>query len=181
MADSGVSTATYWLPLVTALLGFASGAFSEWVRDRRAYGREKEARDSLQRAQRLEQRDSFQRQTLLDLQASLMKLMQSTHAIYRIDMSNLNNFGKRDVGLYPPGASNECMQDNARTWLLNVRVRDEAVRNLTQRFKGKLTEATESSCSQEAAQKAMCTAELCFIALNERIGEVLRSLDDAEY
>lgn len=180
MTGSGVETAIYWLPLLTAFLGFASGAFSEWARDRRAYKRERETRDSLRRDQRLEQRNSFQRQTLLDLQTSLMKLMQTTQGIHRIDLKNFDKYGKRYGDPYPGDIDEGCMQSNAQSAMLCVRVQDDGVRKLVQELKNKLTRATVTPESAESSELAMFEAGNCFVVVNERIGEVLRSLDDAE-
>jgi hypothetical protein len=181
MAASGPETAAYWLPLVTAFLGFASGACTEWIRDNRAYKREREARESQRHDQRSEQRNTFQRQTLLELQAGLMKLMQTTQAIHRVDLQNFRKFGKQQGDdPYPSDIDDACMGANAQTAMLSVRVQDDAVRNLTQQLKDELTRATLMPPSKEVAQLAMIAATKGFVTVNKRIGEVLRSLDDAD-
>lgn len=170
----------YWLPLITAILGFASGGFFEWMRDRRTYKREREARDSAKRGQQLERRNEFQRQTLLELQDAAMKLMQATSRISHFDIMAFRKHGRKGVESYPEKINSDDQIANAQTALLGVRVRDEAVRTLLQQLKDHLCAATVFSTSEEESEVAMCAAGDKFAELNQRIGQVLRLIDDEE-
>jgi hypothetical protein len=171
-------TVTYWLPLITALIGFASGGFTEWLRDRRAYKRECDARASALRAQQIERRNEFQRNTLLQLQDSGMRLMQATHKIHHFDVTMYRKNGNHHDTPYPEEVGLELQEANARTALLGVRVRDDRVRALLQEVKDELNEATMFSVSEEHSQSCMKLAGEKFVEMNKRIGEVLRSFED---
>jgi hypothetical protein len=63
--------------------------------------------------------------------------------------------------------------------MLAVRVRDDSVRELVQAMKNHATAAGMCG-SQEEGDHAMNAMGAAFERLNQRIGEVLRQLDDAE-
>lgn len=180
MAQGATTTISYWLPLLTAVLGYISGGFTEWMRDHRAYKREREARRDAKRGQRLERRNEFQRQTLLELQDASIKLMQTTTKLHLVDVSNYRKHGRRGVEPYPEQVDSDDQLANAQTALLGVRVRDEAVRTLLQQMKDALCKATLLSRSEEESDLAMRIAGSKFVELNQRIGRVFRLLDDEE-
>jgi hypothetical protein len=171
---------SYWLPSLMAVLGFASGVWSEWFRDKRAYRREREARNLLRRDQRAEQRNSFQRETLLELQTVLMKLMQSSSDLNNFDILSIRKHGKRHVEPYPEDVDNETQQAFAKSALLSVLVRDEQTRELVQNLKDALTRCTFNASTVEQCKSYISQAGQCFVAVNVRIGSVLRTLDDEE-
>jgi hypothetical protein len=55
-SDAATKTVSYWLPLITAFGGLVSGVILEWLRDKRTYTREQEARDAARRDARAEKR-----------------------------------------------------------------------------------------------------------------------------
>lgn len=176
MAAATTASVGYWLPLITAVAGFASGGFTEWARDRRTYKRERDARDSARRSQQVDQRNEFQRKTLVDLQDAAMTLMQATTALHQFDLLSYVRVGKWHHELYPAEIDRDDQLANAATAILGVRVRDEEVRTLLQQSKDRLYEATVLSTNIENSRLAMREAGNKFVELNERIGEVLRTL-----
>jgi hypothetical protein len=177
---AATGTVTYWLPLITAVIGFASGGCTEWLRDRRAYERERDTRESALQEQRRERRNEFQRKTLLELQDAAMRLMQATHKTHHFDVMMFRKHGEMYAEPHPENISNEEQAANAITAVLGVRVRDRAIRELLQKMKDELTGATLYANSEEHSQLGMRQAGKQFVELNKRIGEVLRSIEDEE-
>lgn len=180
----------YWLPLITAVLGFVSGGFTEWMRDRRAYkreqashkltrDREREARNALRRDQLLERRANFQRETLLELQEELAKLVRATG-----EGNHLDNMAERAGGnwqkqLYPPELDSRIHSANVKTLMLGIRVRDAATRNMVDELRKACIEVTLCLTKAES-ERAVLKSMSVYAALNNRIGELLRKLDDEE-
>lgn len=179
MTETATKTADYWLPLVTAFIGFGSSQVLEWLKDRRAYQREKEARDSTRRDAQLDRRNDFQRQTLLDLQEAALKLMQNAGAHHHFDLVSIGKHGKRHQEPYPEDINLGGQFANARTALLGVRVRDEEVRSLLKQLKDESTFAFLDH-DKDMRESYMQAAGSTFVELNNRIGEILRKLDDIE-
>jgi hypothetical protein len=72
MADPTPIASASWFPVLTLLLGFVTASISDWLRDRRAGLREREARETGRREQLFQRRTTFQRQTLLELQEEVV-------------------------------------------------------------------------------------------------------------
>jgi len=176
-AAEPTSSLTYWLPLLTAFLGFASGMCTEWLRDHRTYKRDKEARESSRRDVKVDRQNEFQRQTLLDLQDATMTLMQATSAILRSEReldperNTLSDWKLTEL-------DEREMQANALTAKLGVRVDDEEVRRLLKKLKDQLLETTLYS-SRQGRENAMHKSTFIFVELNERIGEIVRAINRA--
>jgi hypothetical protein len=65
----------------------------------------------------------------------------------------------------------------ARTLMLSVRVRDDTIRELVQNFRSYSAETTTAQSASEADQ-GMAKSASAHVTLNERIGEVLREIDN---
>src|ERR1700683_1596677 len=87
------SSASHWLPLISVVVGYLLGFLSEGLRDRRAYKRERETRETLRRDQRIQRRNEFQLQMLRRLQHATLKLMQSTYKLHYADRMSASEFG----------------------------------------------------------------------------------------
>jgi hypothetical protein len=74
---SNGSSGSAWLPLVSALLGFLSSQVLEWLKDKRAYTRERASREAARRDPRTEPRNDFQTKTLLDFQDQVDRWINS--------------------------------------------------------------------------------------------------------
>jgi DNA-binding HxlR family transcriptional regulator len=67
----------------------------------------------------------------------------------------------------------------ARTGMLAARVRDDTTRELTDKLKNRASDAIVAR-TPEDSERAEIDVTLIYTELNQRIGEVLRKLDDAE-
>ena len=175
MAD----TAAGWFPVFTLVLGYATKAVSDWVQHRRATEREREARLVARQEQLAERRAAFQRQTLLDLQEAMMQFVRTAGAMHHQDVMACRKTGKWQKQLFGEELAENSRIANARTSMLKVRVRDDSVRELLQAMKDHASAAGICG-SQEEGDRAMDAMGAAFERLNQRIGEVLRQLDDAE-
>lgn len=79
------ASASTWIPVVTLLLGFATGQVTDWVKDRRAYKRDLETRRETRNDTQQERHNDFQRETLLNLQTAAMELMRSASQLHFFD------------------------------------------------------------------------------------------------
>jgi len=182
------STLSYWLPLITAILGFLFGGLSEWLRDRRAHRRElesqertavreREARDALRRDQLMERRNNFQRETLLELQIEMAKLMRATGEANHHDVMAHRAEGEWQRQLYPAELDTRIHVGMTKGTMLGVRIRDELVRELVTEMKSECARTVHCKSEQEA-EHAINEASSYYVKLNDRIGELLRKLDD---
>lgn len=166
-----------WLPVLTAFLGACFVLITEALRDRRTSERERAARAEAKAVQLIERRTTFQRQTLLDLQEAVLQLARTTGQMYAIDNKANRDTGKWQRNLYPPDLDEAGRAANARTSMLGVRVRDGSIRELLQQFKNSSAGVTISG-SKEESEVAMRNMATALDALQQRIGEFLRTLDD---
>jgi hypothetical protein len=179
MAEPVTAAANSWFPVLTLVLGVVLGQVGEWLKDGRAHKREKEARDTARRDSLAEQRNAFQRQTLLELQDALIVLMQSAGALHLQKMSSFRQHGRsrsEDIRQETNIANRDA---NSKTAILGVRVRDDEVRGLLKTLKAQLS-AEAMTRDPEEAEDAINIAAQVFAALNDRIGLVLRALEDLE-
>ena len=190
MPDGATGTSTAWFPLLTALIGFLAGAISEWFRDRRATKRdretanattvrEREAREAVRRAQLFELRANFQRETLLELQDAVMKLSRAAGRMHHIDDMEHRKTGKWGGHLFPEDLDDAAHQANVKTLVLMVRVRDRQIREMVNTLREHATRVGLYRTENESRQ-ALNGIVTIMDPLNERIGEVLRRLDDDE-
>jgi hypothetical protein len=188
MPDLGGSTASSWLPLVTAFLGYALSAITEFLRDIRAHkreietqaslrDREREARDEARRDERFERRTEFQRETLLNLQEEVFKLMRTTAEMQHSDVMALRSGVQWHKQLYPADLDERAFSSNVQTTKLKVRVADEGVRELVSELR-KDAGSVLMSDSEAAGEQASRRMTQTYDKLNERIGELLRKLDN---
>lgn len=166
-----------WFPVVTLVSGYLLKVLSDWLTHRRTREREREAREALRHDQLEERRTTFQRQNLLDLQEAVNDLARAAGAANVQD-----NRAYRQTGQWQKQLLGEELSENfrlaaRRTSILNSRVRDDLVRELVQRFKDVSTGASFSP-SKEAADSALNTMASVFEELNDRIGMLLRRMDD---
>ena len=170
---------TNWFPVVTLLAGFFTKALFDWLDHRRTRERERSAREAARHEQLLERRMAFQRQTLLDLQEAVLRLQRSTGAMNVEDVMAHRDTGKWQKQLYTDGLSDAFMEQQRQTTMLAVRVRDDSVREMV--------EALKRGCSAMAFARTENDNELTMTEmmalgdrLNQRIGELLRQMDDEE-
>ena len=182
MADTPQpQTINYVLPVVSAFLGFAFSSILDWGRDARTYKREKAAREAARRDAILERRNEFQRETLLSLQEAVLRLMQTSAKLHLLYLDNLKTHGTGYATDAPAELAKDNQDANGLTAMLSSRVRDEEVRTLLQTLKNYLNAAVSpSNRSIEVSRAAWTQVTQNAVALNLRIGDALRSLDDVE-
>jgi hypothetical protein len=168
-----------WLPVLTTILGACIVLITEALRDRRTSERERAARAETRRLQLLERRTTFQRQNLLDLQEALLQLARTTGQMQIYDIKAYRNTGTWQKNLYPPELDEANRVANTRTSMLGVRVRDNAVRDLLEQFKS-CSAGVIMSRSAEESDRSSKNVVAVLEKLQQRIGEVLRTLDDEE-
>ena len=166
-----------WFPVFTLLLGYAVKAATDWLQHRRTSERERQAREAARRDQLFERQTTFQRQTLLDLQEAIMQLVRCAGAMHHQDVMAFRETGEWRKQLFEEELNENARLATARTSMLAVRVRDASVRDLVAVVRSHSVNAGLSASQAEGDRElyAMATE---FERLNQRIGEVLRKLDD---
>jgi hypothetical protein len=151
--------------------------FEDWVQHNRTLERERETRSALRQDAIAERRTQFQRQTLLDLQPALMDLARHTGKMHLHDLRGYRATNRFHAELYPSDVDEGFRSTSALISMLAVRVNDAKVRVLTAAFKkaasdvGVATNPTDSDSSVD-------TMSQLFVELQERVGVVLRELDE---
>lgn len=167
------------LPLFSALGRFPTGAVSEYLRDWRTRAREREARESARRLQLFERRSDFQRETLLTLQHSISALTRAVGRMHHLDEMEFRKTGKWGGNLFPEDLDSACHEASVKTLMRLVRVRDDAVREMASKFRTAALQIAFCK-SQGAAEQTMREMISVLDPLNERIGSIVRKLDDDE-
>jgi hypothetical protein len=172
-----------WFPVLTALLGtslgYAAKFFTDWLHDRRSAEREREARGAVRRDQLFERRTTFQRQTLLDLQEAALELARAVGLAHHQDYLAFRATGQWGKQLIGEDLSERERLAHARTSLLGARVRDDPTRELVTKLKNYAGETVHSETRDES-ERALLGMGLALEELNQRVGEVLRKLDEEE-
>jgi len=99
-------------------------------------------------------------------------------------MHHLDEMEQRKTGewgrhLLPEDLDNDAYQANVSIMVLTSRVRDDRVRELVETFRSNATHVGISH-TEEAARAALAKMVEVLEPLHERIGEILRKLDDDE-
>jgi hypothetical protein len=166
-----------WLPpALTLIVGYFLKTLSDWFQHRYMSAREREARQELRRERLLEQRTLFQRQTLLDLQKAMYEFLEVVRAIHLKAA-----VGQEKTEVWPASlpADLAAQFDRAESLMEKflVRVRDEQVPVLARNVRSQAVRWFEA-VSADAGHKAMRSTGSAVATVNERIGGVLRQLDD---
>ena len=168
-----------WFPVVTLILGYVLNSVSESIRHRRTLQRDREAREAERRDKAFERGVTFQRATLLELQDAIMDLMRTSGVMHHKDLMAFKQTGQWQKQLYGEELSEANRVAMARTTVLRVRVRDATVRELVVRLKGYSFETSKSKTPEDSDTPAYQMAKV-FEELNDRIGELLRELDEKD-
>lgn len=186
MEPTATATTIGWLSgALSVLLGFGAKSVSDWFQHKQTLQRERETRDALRRDQLAERRANFQRQTLLELQEAIQDLARATGACSAYDEKVFRETGKWQ-GPLRGELNQQVFVANRRVLLLAVRVRDKSLRDAVKNFR-QLTNQTETSGldGTDSALRDISTAALQTVIplvepIHERVGELLRTLDDEE-
>lgn len=188
MVDPASSTTpTSWLPnvisaatnLVLVLVGYIASQISERAKDKRALEREREAREANRRYALAERRIEFQRKTLLNLQAALMQLVRAYGETHQFDVMQSRAAGKWTKSLLPDELNAREFNAGVQVTKLRVRVRDEILRNAIKRLRDSSYGITVANSEAQSTQALNSSIEI-FEFVSERLGELLRTLDDEE-
>src|SRR6266568_8813471 len=176
------NTTVVWFPVVTLILGFAISSISDSVKNRREGERERDARRETRREQLSDQRRNFQRETLLVLQEAIQDLARATGAAHHQDEMAFGTTGRWQRQPLGEELNQQVHVANRRVLLLTVRVRDESLRDVVNRFR-QLTNETETIVrdADDAELRNRSSAALrstmpLLEQIHGRIGEILRTL-----
>jgi uncharacterized coiled-coil protein SlyX len=134
MPDAAASTVG-WFPAFTALLGFVTSSILEWLRDRRASEREREAREAARRVQQFERRANFQRETLINLQDAVVKLSRTAGRMHHLATMEQRKTGKWGGHLFSEDLDDDAHHANVTIMVLTSRVRDDRIREMAETFR----------------------------------------------
>lgn len=168
-----------WLPLLTGLGGYLLSLLTEYFRDKRTSERERTAREAARRLHLFERRSDFQRQTLLSLQESVVQHASAAGSIYRFEAMEFKKTNRWGGQLLPKELDDSEHEAGVKTLMFMVRVRDPDIRELTRTFR---THANQVGfCKSESESRAeLMEMGAALEPLHERIGMILRKLDDDE-
>jgi hypothetical protein len=141
--------------------------------------REREAREAARKAQLFECRANFQRETLLALQDAVVKLTRAAGKMNHLDEMEYRKTGQWGGKLFPEELSDNEHTANVTVMVLSARVRDDRIRQLAETFREHANRIGSSRTKELAGETLQKMAET-LAPLHERIGEVLRKLDDDE-
>lgn len=169
-----------WFGTVLGVIaGGALTLFAGWLADKRLTDRERERRSEERRERIAIRRSDFQRETLLALQTATQKLIRNTGASLFQDVVAHRNGGEWQRQQLPNNLSDDDLHWTTETMLLASRVRDDEVRGLADRLRSECTVVGFSSNEAEA-ERRMATAAVTHDAVIQRIGFLIREIDDVE-
>ena len=169
-----------WLSTTLALVaGGLLTMLTGWVADRRLSARERERREDERRDRLRIRRSDFQRETLLALQVASQKLLRTTGAMNHEDVVAFRSGGRWQRQLYPDELSDGQLQQITEIMLLASRVHDDLARTLAVTLREQCASVGISD-NEAQAQSRMTTAASTQQALIERIGHLVRTMDDAD-
>jgi len=172
-------TSSVLLTIVSVVTGFVVKWATDTLEDRRLTKRQREARKEARRDFLQQRQTDFQRQNLLDVQEASMSLMRSAATQHHADTMAFRQTGKWQGHLLPEAVSDDCAAAQRATTTLAVRIRDVEVRRLVDELKGTCVGLTRTTGSDEA-DRLLASAVRIHDALNRRIGDVLRNLDQED-
>lgn len=167
-----------WLStMLSVIAGGALTMISSWIADKRLSERERERRREERQERLTARRDDFQRETLLALQGASQKLMRATGAMHFQDVMAFRKTGVWQKHKFGEELSNEHLRQVTDTMLLTSRIRDEEASALANKFRIGAT-AVSASATEQDAENRMATVTDIQQALIERIGQLVREMDE---
>ncbi|KAF6686952.1 hypothetical protein HFD98_25565 [Pseudomonas sp. EKM23D] len=168
-----------WFPVVTLVIGLLLKAvFDSWTENRKA-GFDRESRIEKRKEVLLLQRIDLQRKALGELQVSIADMMRATKLVQIADVADFRQtsiWGKAST----PESVKEAVRESFRAVsLMKVRVSDDAVREMVGKLSSLCVKVTMAK-SEDDSDADWLAASLLYIDSNDKIGEVLRSLEHQE-
>lgn len=169
-----------WLGAVLGVItGGALTLFSGWLADTRLNARELQRRRDERSELIALRRSDFQRETLLALQIASQKLIRNTGASLHQDILAHRTGLKWQKQQLPGNLSDKHLEWNTETLLLASRVLDDQVRGLADQLRSECTVVVVSR-SEAEAEGGMAEAAATQKALIQRIGSLVREIDEIE-
>ncbi|HEU0085030.1 MAG TPA: hypothetical protein VFQ87_19440 [Bradyrhizobium sp.] len=175
MADA--ATTSWFLTVVSLVAGYGLKSITDLVQHKWNVEKEREARKAARQDQRFQRRSAFQRETLLALQDACMDLGRATAQANSLNLAEFRASKTWNRRRLPDDLDESHRLAQARTQLLLVRVRDASVRQLAANLR-ELSAETLLGRSADDSEHALASMGLVFESLNNRIGELLREIDD---
>lgn len=168
-----------WFPVVTLVVGLLLKAFFDsWTENRRA-SFDKESRIEKRKEVLLLQRIDLQRKALGELQVAIADMMRSTSLIQMADLAAYKKTGEWGAVSAPDGVAEAARGNFRAVSLMKVRVSDEAVRGMVSKLSSLCVNVSLAK-AEEDADADWIAASVLYVASNDKIGEVLRSLEHQE-
>jgi hypothetical protein len=165
--------------VVTLIAGALLKGIFDALTDRRVSRRERDARqEQRQDALRL-RRVEFQRATLLELQEAVFQLARFTGRAQHQDVVAYRSSGTWRKHLLTEEVNQGFLRSQISIGRLRVRVRDEHVRQLAERFTSVCADIVFTATEAES-ENVLRLMVLASSELHEQIGAILRKLDDEE-
>jgi hypothetical protein len=179
-SSTGITTAiNTFSGAVSVLLGFATSWLSARYQNTATVKRERESRLAVHRDQLAERRAEFQRQTLIELQDAVFDLMRATGAMHHQDEMAFRKTGQWQKQFLGDELDQKALMSNRRTSMFKVRVRDGSLRDMVGKLSN-LCAQVAISIDRDHSNGAMMEAGELFEKVQERIGELIRTINDEE-
>jgi hypothetical protein len=175
MADA--ATTSWVLTVVSLVAGYGLKSITDLVQHKWNVEKEREARKAARQDQRFQRRSAFQHETLLALQDACMDLGRATAQANSLNLAEFRSSKTWHRMRLPDDLDESHRFAQARTQMLLVRVRDASVRQLAANLR-ELSAETVLATSADDSEHALASMGLVFESLNNRIGELLREIDD---
>ncbi|KJK14910.1 hypothetical protein [Pseudomonas sp. 2(2015)] len=172
-------TPNVWFPVVTLVAGAILKAVFDLFNEKRQEAREKRVRLEKRQETFLMQRIEAQRLLLPQLQESLVELMRSTTLLNMEDVQSFRNTGVWGKELVSDEISERSMAAFRQVNLFRVRVHADDLREDVTKLCALCSEAVHTK-SEYTSELKLREAGMLFTEVNERVGEVYRSLDAQE-
>ncbi len=170
---------TWFATTLSVIAGGVLTMISAWIADKRLTERERERRREESLERRANRRDDFQRETLLSLQSASQKLLRATGAMHHQDLITFRKSGQWQKQQFGDDLSNAHLHQNTETMLLASRVRDEKARSLADTLREQASVVVFSATEDEAECRMRAAADTQQ-ALVQRIGQLVREMDEAD-
>jgi hypothetical protein len=169
-SSTGITTAiNTFSGAVSVLLGFATSWLSARYQNTA----------TVKRDQLAERRAEFQRQTLIELQDAVFDLMRATGAMHHQDEMAFRKTGQWQKQFLGDELDQKALMSNRRTSMFKVRVRDGSLRDMVGKLSN-LCAQVAISIDRDHSNGAMMEAGELFEKVQERIGELIRTINDEE-
>jgi hypothetical protein len=168
-----------WFPVVTLVIGIVLKIVADVFADRRALKAQKELRDHENRYTSMIRRTAFQRETLLKLQECVQDTSRAANEVFLSDLANASLGHGWSRAKIPEEIDQKFFNTQRKLSLLQSRVRDEEVRTICEKMKSYLIKFSFPK-DQNEAMELLGHISSQSDQLNERVGLILRELDEAE-